>query len=83
MSAWSSLSINFAPFQSLLSPLKSILQLLEVVESILEALLDLIRAFLLDLSNPPALRNRSSPGRGPSDHQPDNGDRIRHTSSSS
>ncbi len=52
MSAWSSLSINFAPFQTLLSPLKSILQLLETVEAILEALLDLIRAFLLDLSNP-------------------------------
>jgi len=49
---WSTLSLKFAPFEPLKGPLSSALTLLETVEAILEAILDIVRIFLQDLSNP-------------------------------
>jgi len=49
---WSTLNFKFAPFEALRAPLTSALEVLETVEAILEAVLDLVRIFLLDLTNP-------------------------------
>lgn len=54
MSDWSTLEVNFNPFGPLQGPVQSTLQIFETVEAVLEALLDLVRAFLLDLTNPVA-----------------------------
>lgn len=52
VSSWSSVTLKFDPLAPLEPPLKSALVVLEAVEAVLEALLDLIKTFLLDLTNP-------------------------------
>lgn len=52
MSSWQSIQFEFKPFEALKPPLQSALVVLQTAEAILEALLDLIRAFLIDLTNP-------------------------------
>ena len=50
--SWETISLKVDPFGSLKDPLKSALQVLETVEAILEAILDIVKAFLLDFTNP-------------------------------
>src|ERR1700690_2899838 len=50
--SWETLSLRFSPFDPLMGPLKSALQVLETVEAVLEAILDIIKAFLIDFGNP-------------------------------
>ena len=50
--AWSTLTIHFDPFAPLKQPTQAALQILETVQAILEAILDLVKVFLIDLTNP-------------------------------
>lgn len=52
MSDWASVSLSFDPVSGLKPPIQSALQVLEVTEAILEALLDLVKVFILDVTNP-------------------------------
>lgn len=52
MSTWNNIRFEFAPLKPLKAPLQSALTVLHVIESILEALLDIIRNFLIDFTNP-------------------------------
>ncbi len=49
---WTTVSFNFAAFDPLKEPLKGLLIGLETLSSILEALLDFIKVFLIDVTNP-------------------------------
>lgn len=52
MASWDSVQLKFDPLSPLKPPLQSALVVLEAVEAVLEALVDLIKTFLLDFSNP-------------------------------
>ncbi len=52
MSDWQTLSIKFDPFAPLKPPLQAALQVLETIQGILEAILDIVKPFLVDLTNP-------------------------------
>lgn len=51
-SSWDSITIEANPLGGLKPPLESTLQVLQAIEAILEALLDLLKIFALDLTNP-------------------------------
>lgn len=52
MATWATISFKFSIFDPLKPPLQIFLGLLETIEAILEALLAIIKAFLIDLTNP-------------------------------
>lgn len=52
MADWNTASLELAPLKPLAPPLQAVLVLMETVEAILEALLELVKVFLLDFSNP-------------------------------
>lgn len=52
MANWQTVKFNFDIFDPIKSPVESVLQGLQAVESVLETLLDILKPFLLDISNP-------------------------------
>lgn len=52
MSAWVNASFKFVPLKPLAEPIQGVLSILQTVEAVLESLLDLLKAFSVDLSNP-------------------------------
>jgi hypothetical protein len=52
MATWTTIEFSFPIFDPLKEPLKGVLTALETISAILEALLELIKPFMIDLTNP-------------------------------